>query len=283
MSDKQVAVMFSGGTDSTYAALTQMPVYERIHLLTFCRKGLLKSENVGIAVDRLKRAFPEREISHHQAYFEDIYQVITPHDEKSAVQQAVLKQEIAPLWADPHGDRRGREKYTADMRRLFMANECLQCKIAMYIAAIRFCKENAIESLCDGSNTEQLDDASQVEPVKAIARDIFGHYGIDFASPGFHVSAEERGKALYEAKVTDHVNHKKLEKIHQIPSRQIQCTVPAAVLWTVCIFPWIVYDGRSCNDYVEMSCQYFSRAMFEGLQMVFEDAPGLMTMRRAKK
>ena len=270
---KQIAVMFSGGTDSTFAAMTQIQRYNRVHLVTFYRKGLMKPENAEEAVARLRTAFPDREIIHHQYDFEDIYQMITPHAEKAQVQQAVLKQEIAPLWKDPHGMKHGREKYKANMRRLFMANECLQCKIAMYIGAIRFCKENTIESLCDGSNTEQIDDGSQVEAVKTMAGFIFKYCGIDFTSPAFYVSAEDRCKALYEMNITDHLEHKKLEKTHQIPSRQIQCTVPASVLWTVCIFPWLVYDGPSCNDYVEMCCQYFSYAMSEGLLMIFNDAP----------
>lgn len=269
MENNKIAVMFSGGTDSTYAAWLQFAKYKQIYLVTFVRRGLRRVENLQDAVKRLKHKAPSNvEIHHDIIDFENIYQTITPHQEKQEVQQAVLSQELGPLWEDPHGTHNGREKYMKNLRKLFMANECLQCKIAMEIAAIKFCKENNLFLICDGSNTEQLDDGSQLEDVKILARDIFKRFGINFSSPVFHISPEDRCRSLYIAGITDHPNHKKMEKTHQIPSRQIQCTVPSAVLWTSCIFPWIVYDGQSCNDYIEMCCWYFKENIEKGIRLM---------------
>ncbi|HBN26628.1 MAG TPA: hypothetical protein DD405_04065 [Desulfobacteraceae bacterium] len=265
---KMLAVMFSGGTDSTYAALTQIPNYDRICLVTFMRAGFRKKENINAAADSLKKAFPNKDIFHQKVDFNDIYQKITPHQEKNKVQEAVLNQTIAPLWEDPHGSIIGLEQYNKNKHTLFLTNECLQCKIAMELAALRFCKGNHITDICDGSNTEQLDDGSQLEDVKIIARKIFRQFGINYFSPAFHISAKEHCKALFDAKITDHLQHKTLEKNHQIPSRQVQCTVPASVLWTICIFPWLVYDGQSCNDYIKMCCDYFSMQMKKGLEVM---------------
>ena len=263
-----VAVMFSGGTDSTYAAWSQSPNYDRIHLVTFFRHGLRKSQNTKEAFDRLKGACPDKEIHHHEIDFEEIYQMITPKKEKLDAQLAVLNQEIDPLWDKSGHLKQGERDLAADLQRLFQANECLQCKIAMDLAAIKFCLDNGISSICDGSNTEQLDDGSQLEDVKQIARQIFKRFGINYFSPVFHVSVEERGKVLFDAGITDHLNHKHLEKNHQLPSRQIQCTVPASVLWTTCIFPWVGYDGDSCNAYIRMSCLYFEEKMETGLRLL---------------
>ncbi|MDY6843722.1 MAG: hypothetical protein SVW57_06485 [Thermodesulfobacteriota bacterium] len=266
MDKKKVVVMFSGGTDSTYAALQQIPNYDEIHLVTFIRHGIKKLENPDIIVERLRKKFPDKEIIYRQINNEDIYRKVTPHAEKWEAHQLILNQEIGPLWEDPHGKRLGRQKYDSDKITLFMTNECLQCKIAMHIAAIRYCKENDISNLCDGGNPEQLDDGSQLEDVKSIAQAIFARFGINYFSPVFHVSAEERGKALFEAGITDHLDHKRLEKAHQIPSTQIQCTVPSSVLWTICIFPWLVYDGQSCNEYIDMCCNYYQYEMENGLE-----------------
>ena len=79
---RAIAVMFSGGTDSTFAAWSQIPHYDRIHLLTFYRHGLRKSQNTREAVDRLKGAFPYKDIRYHEVDFEDIYQMITPKKQK---------------------------------------------------------------------------------------------------------------------------------------------------------------------------------------------------------
>jgi len=268
MSDTVLAVLFSGGTDSTYAAWSQIPKYDKIHLVTFQRKGLLKPENTNIAVSRLKKAFPDKEILSHYVDYEKIYQKVIPNREKIEIQQDLLCRKIDPLWVNRHGQSHGQKKYDEDKEKLFLTNECLQCKVAMYLAAIKFCKENDIQNLCDGSNTEQLDDGSQLEDVKKNAQDFFKRCGIIFFSPAFYISAEERCKTLYQAKITDHPNHKSIEKAHKIPSRQIQCTDPSAVLWTTCVFPWIVYDGKSCNDYVEMSVNFFNATMEKGLKIL---------------
>jgi len=269
MSDKnKVAIMFSGGTDSTYAAWSQIPLYDEIHLIIFTRHGLRKLENPEGMVERLRRAFPDKEIIYNQISNEDIYQKVTPHAEKWESQQAILSQKIGPLWEDPHGQRLGREKYDAGKITLFMANECLQCKVAMHIAAIKYCKENNISHLCDGGSIEQLDDGSQLEDVKAIASEIFAQFGIHYFSPALRVSVEERCKALFEAGITDHLDHKQLEKTHQIPSTQVQCTVPAAVLWTVSVFPWLAYDGQSCDEYVDMCCNYYQYEMGRSLEIM---------------
>ncbi len=266
--DKKAGILFSGGIDSTYAAWTQIPLFEKIQLITFIKKGLKNPQNVQVGVDQLCKAFPGKEITHILIDFNDIYQRVTPNAEKWKIQKGVLEQELTPLWEDAHGKINGYESYAAKRNTFFFANECLQCKIAMHIAAIKYCRENNIRNLCDGSNAEQLDDGSQLEDVKKIAIEIFRGYGVNYYSPVFHVPGEERAKALLEKGIIDSLDHKILEKTHKIPSRQIQCTVPASVLWTICIFPWVVYDAKSCEDYVEMSCNYYKGAMEEGLKIV---------------
>ncbi len=264
--DNVVAVMYSGGTDSTYAALLQIPDFDHIRLVTFIRRGLINPGKPYHHFERLKKAFPDKEITYDQFGFEDIYQKITPHDAKLKAQQDVLQQNIGALWEDPNGKHYGREEYEKKLKTLFMTNECIQCKVAMHIAAIKYCLENNIHEICDGSNTEQLDDGSQLEDVKSIGKNIFKRYGINFFAPVFHVPADERCRALHEAGITDRLNHKTLEKNHKIPSRQLQCTIPSSVFWTVCVFPWVVYNGPSCDDYIKMSCAYYKTEMDKWLK-----------------
>lgn len=265
---KTVTVLFSGGIDSTYAAWTQIPLFDHIQLITFIRKGIKNPHNVQAGIEQLCKAFPDKEITHELIDYEDIYQKVTPHKEKKDVQNRVLEQEISPLWEDVRGKIDGYESYCKKRNELFFANECLQCKIAMHIAAIKFCRENNINNLCDGSNVEQLDDGSQLEDVKNIAQDIFREYGINYYFPVFHIPGEERARALFEHGIIESMDHKILEKTHKIPSRQIQCTIPSSVLWTICIFPWVVYDAQSCDEYVEMCCRYYKGAMKEGLKVI---------------
>lgn len=76
--DNVVAVMYSGGTDSTYAALLQIPEFDHICLVTFIRRGLINSRKPFEHFERLKKAFPEKKIVYDQVGFEDIYQKVTP-------------------------------------------------------------------------------------------------------------------------------------------------------------------------------------------------------------
>lgn len=69
---EQLAVMFSGGTDSSYAVLSQIPFYRKIRLITFFRHGLRKQDNPSPMVKRLKQAFPKTGISWEQVNFESI-------------------------------------------------------------------------------------------------------------------------------------------------------------------------------------------------------------------
>ena len=260
--------MLSGGTDSTYAAIQALKLSKKITLVTFTRTGLRRKENVIEVSEKFIELFKDHDISHTFIDFQDIYQRMTPHEEKKFVQQNVLDQKIGPMWEDPFGLKEGPEAYYSKLRTMFMANECLQCKIAMHLSALEFCVKNGIDGICDGSNTEQLDDGSQLDDVKEINSNIFHRYGISFISPAYHVSREERNRTLYESGITEYKNYKELEKTHQISTRQIQCTVPSAVLWTTCIFPWMVYDGRSCEDYMEMCVRYFSYEMERGIKLI---------------
>ncbi len=276
---RRVGIMFSGGTDSAYAVLSQLPKYDEVHLVSFIRTGLRKIDNPDGMVRRFRDTFPGKLITYEQYDCEAIYTALTPHEEKRQAQERVLNGGIEPLWEHPHGVGGTREQYDADKVTLFMANECLQCKIAMHIAALKWCREHDIDQLCDGGNIEQLDDASQLEDVKKIAQALFARNGVNYYSPVLHVSEDERCRALFEAGITEHRTHKKLEKNHKIPSNQIQCTVPASVLWTMCVFPWLVYDAQSCSEYVDMCCNYYGHEMEKWLEAVALDAWQLPKLR----
>ncbi len=268
MSKKNIiAVMYSGGTDSTYAAWSQMKQYKEIRLISFIRPGFYKLENPDPMVNRLKKAFPDNIIKYEKIDYSDIYDKITPHEKKMEVCQSVLTNKISPLWIDKAARfSDNREAYDIKKIDLFMTNECLQCKIGMHLAAIKYCRQNNITDLCDGGNSEQVDDGSQLEDVKELAVKIFKSAGINYFSPAFKITAADRCKALFDSGVIDNIDHKKLEKEHKIPSTQLQCTVPMSVLWTVCVFPWMVYDAHSLDEYVDMCYNYYQHEMQKWIQ-----------------
>ncbi len=87
MAINKIAVMLSGGTDSTYAALNAARLSTKIYLITFTRKGLRRKDNVLEVSERLIAAFKDHDITHSFIDFENIYQLLTPHEAKKEIQQ----------------------------------------------------------------------------------------------------------------------------------------------------------------------------------------------------
>ena len=61
---KEIAVLYSGGTDSTCAAVLMLEQFECLHLLTYERFGLFHTENIGTNVKALREKFGEQRIKH---------------------------------------------------------------------------------------------------------------------------------------------------------------------------------------------------------------------------
>ncbi|MDY6842996.1 MAG: hypothetical protein SVW57_02740 [Thermodesulfobacteriota bacterium] len=54
--------------------------------------------------------------------------------------------------------------------------------------------------------------------LRLFAHKIFARSGINYFSPVLHVSIEERCKTLFEAGITDHLDHKRLGKAYEVNS-----------------------------------------------------------------
>lgn len=68
-SNNELALLFSGGTDSTYTAALMGQRYERVHLITYDRLGFLNTKNSQKNALLLKNRFGQGEFIHRSRHY----------------------------------------------------------------------------------------------------------------------------------------------------------------------------------------------------------------------
>ncbi len=149
-----VALMYSGGVDSTLCAGLLLERFERLHLLTWgggpgiiCRQWSRKA-----AADLLER-YPGR-VSH------DIGSCRAEFDR-------LLLRRLGPLY------RRHRSRFVW----------CLGCKVSMHIATLRHCLAHDIRDAADGSSLETPYYVEQMPVALAWFERFYDKHGVRFHTP----------------------------------------------------------------------------------------------------
>jgi hypothetical protein len=168
---ERATVLYSGGTDSTLAAVEMLKQCRHVTLLTFNPGFIFFVENSRLHAQALVEAYGAERVSHH----------------------------ILPIWEYTRrilfGDlRRDLREYGFDMTALV----CMGCRLGMHARAIIYNIENGIPLLADGSIQKQDAIPEQRASVLATNRELyFQRYGIRHVSPIYEEShSDER---LFEA------------------------------------------------------------------------------------
>lgn len=119
---KEIALMYSGGLDTTYIALNLAEEYEKVHLLTFCNGICLRPQASRKHVSMLRDRFGEDKFEHTIITIEEIFSFL-----KKDISQDMIKYH-SPLLFD------------------------ICCRLSMEVAVILYCLDNKIKYACDGSN-----------------------------------------------------------------------------------------------------------------------------------
>jgi len=165
----RVALLFSGGVDSTVAAMRLAESYERIDLLSFHHDyGQYKIRRTARRAAELQRHFPHT-FSHR---------IISI---RRAFEQLVLDS----LEADYRKYRSG-----------FIW--CMGCKIVMQTRTIIHCLDNDIRVAADGSSGETSEMVEQQPASVAKLRAFHGEYGISFITPLYDAGRAESINFLVE-------------------------------------------------------------------------------------
>ena len=170
MDNKEVVLLFSGGTDSTYTAVLMNQEYQKIHLITYDRFGFFNTKNCLDNALALREKFGENKFVHRFINIDDFYKKIA----YSNYFQDILKY------------------------RFFLLLTCGLCKLAMHWRTIIYCLNEGVGSVCDGSNQEMITDPSQDREVLHEMKLLYKEFGVDYFNPIFDTTREIREKTVFD-------------------------------------------------------------------------------------
>jgi len=166
-SDKRdLAMMFTGGTDTTLAAarILEDDKYARLHLLTFCNGICVKVESSRIHADELIEKHGPDRIHHEITYVTELFKRI-----RSPV-GALIRKYNSTLVFD------------------------LCCRLSMETAAIIYALDNGICEICDGTNIDQGRLFLERPEYLRVSKAYFASFGLRYFSPVYGMSGGRIGR-----------------------------------------------------------------------------------------
>jgi 7-cyano-7-deazaguanine synthase in queuosine biosynthesis len=161
MSDP-ACILFSGGADSTLAAVLTAENHRPIHLLTFRHCHMSQMDKTEKAAARLIEKFGKENVIHRCLDMTDIWRKI------------------------------GRAKRYCGFRRsgayAMVLKTCVACKTAMHLMAAAYCLKNEISHLADGAHPSgsRLFPEQAAGPIETL-RVFHREQGIDYSSPVYNI------------------------------------------------------------------------------------------------
>lgn len=154
-----IAVLYSGGSDSTLTAYKAAQRSPRVHLLTFRRFGMVHVERSETNIPRLReRCGPERFVRPPMASIDSLFRHVTY------------------------------EHYLPDLLRhgFYTLTTCGSCKVAMHLAALVYCLDHGVRTVWDGANRHMVLFPAQMPGVIDRLRTLYASAGILYENPVFH-------------------------------------------------------------------------------------------------
>lgn len=221
--NKEIALMYSGGLDTTYAALQLAQEFSKVHLLTFCNGFCVRVDASKKHVLMLQEKFGKDKFKHHIILIGDIFSFL-----RKDLLKDILKYR-SPLLFD------------------------LCCRLSMEVATIFYCLERGIKYATDGNNpATQGEIFLQQEKYLKVVGDFFFQYSIQHIHP--HRRLESRKDILNQLNAVGIKSGVKfLETIRissQLRTQPFCLWTPVAFLFTSPIrkIPFIKYFALSIED-----------------------------------
>lgn len=173
--DVETTLLFSGGNDSTLAAVLLADRFDRVRLLTYDHGRWSGHFRLGNPRRRAREL--ERCLGADRIVFD-----------------------FLPLGALFH--RFVTSTLLADYKRFRTNTCCVGCKLAMHTRTVLYNLRRGIRSVSDGSVADQAYHAEQLGGVLGRIRRLYARYGITHSNPSFHIDEAERKRRLLEAGIT---------------------------------------------------------------------------------
>jgi|GEM_PF-1196560 len=222
---KEIALMYSGGLDTTYAALQLAEEYSKVHLLTFCNGACIRVGASKKHVTMLRDKFGRDKFEHSIISVANILRF--------------LKKDLL--------------KDMARARSPLLFDLC--CRLSMEVAVVFYCLEREIKYVTDGNNPNtQGEIFLQQEKYLDKAVDFFSKYGIQYIRPYKNLMSRKDLTGKLEASgIKTGVNLLgKIGITTQLFTQPFCLWAPVAFLFTSNIrkLPFIGYFSLSTEDAV---------------------------------
>lgn len=162
-SGKSVAILFSGGTDSTLTAALLQESFEIIHLITYDRFGFHSTDNTGLQTQLLKDKYGDERFIHTILNVDKLFKHISYENYFENIKK--------------HG--------------LFNLSTCGLCKLSMHVRTIKYCIDNEVFFVADGANQAMSMEPAQMKPVIDEMKNMYAHFGITYFNPVFNMEGPE--------------------------------------------------------------------------------------------
>lgn len=164
---KEISLMFSGGLDSTYAAIELAKKYDKVHLLTYSNGyGHYMMGKSKRRFKELKKLFPGKFMFHFTSIKSLFERILI-----DSLKEDSRKYSSGFIW-------------------------CLGCKLSMHAQTILFNKRNNIKEAADGSSQDTSEMVEQSPFSLAMIKDIYSSNKIKFYNPVYNITRSEKRNAL---------------------------------------------------------------------------------------
>ncbi len=209
LKQNEIALMFSGGVDSTATAIMLAERYEKVHLVTY-KNGYghwyhhRTEERVAELNQALGGKFVHSVIS-TKSYFDEI------------------------LVDDVLADFR---KYKSGFV-WFMG-----CKMAMHMRSAIYCLENGLRFMTDGSNEDTNEMVEQMLISLTLIRFFYEQYGVKFGTPVYEVRRDDSRQLVKKLGIKMGV---------QVMDRHL-CIQPTCVAGELYYMPYLLFNKKVVHD-----------------------------------
>ena len=166
---ESVALMFSGGVDSTVAAIRLLDDFERVHLLTYSNGyGHYAFGRTRRRIRELDERYPDRFV-HFEASIKQMFNEVG----LSTIKEDYGRFGSAFMW-------------------------CMGCKLCMHARSIIYCRRNGIRFMSDGSAADSDEMVEQMLLSVSMIHWLYRDWGIDFFVPVYTMERDEKRAMLKE-------------------------------------------------------------------------------------
>lgn len=156
---ESVAILFSGGTDSTLTAALLQENFKVVHLVTYDRFGFHSTDNTSIQAAMLKKKYGADRFVHTYHNVDKLFKYLSYENYFRNVKK--------------HG--------------FFNLSTCGLCKLSMHVCTIKYCLDNNIKYVADGANQAMSMEPAQMKSVIDELRNMYLHFDINYFNPVFEM------------------------------------------------------------------------------------------------